>query len=111
MFDIFKQTYPITYVIKGVITWMIIGSAKWFFEIREIPPIVIAYCTSDDKRILPVMLSMAADLMEAADKFNGVPFRVHNIPNVKATLMVSFTLIFKNTKDAVAYINELQNFK
>ena len=90
---------------------MIIGSAKWFFEIREIPPIVIGYCTADDTKILPVMLSMAADLMEAADKFNGVPFRFHNIPKVKATSMVSFTLIFKSTKDAVAYINELQNFK
>lgn len=90
---------------------MIIGSAKWLFEIREIPPTVRGYCTADDTKILPVMLSMAADLIEAADKFNGVPFRVHNIPNVKATLMVSFTLIFKSTNDAVAYINELKNFK
>lgn len=96
------------YYLKGVIKRMITGSAQWFFEIREIPPVVRAYCTTEDKRILPVMLSMAADLMKIADKFNGVPFRVHEIPKVKATLMVSFTLIFKTTNDAVAYLNELR---
>ena len=90
---------------------MINQSAKWFFEINEIPPIIRGYCIAEDIKILPVMLSMAADLIEAANKFNGVPFRVHNIPNIKATLMVSFTLIFKTTKDAVTYINELNNFQ
>lgn len=90
---------------------MINKSAKWFFEISEFPPIVRGYCIAEDIKILPVMLSMAADLIEAANKFNGVPFRVHNIPNIKATLMVSFTLIFKTAKDAVAYINELKNFQ
>lgn len=90
---------------------MLNQSAKWFFEIREIPPIVRGYCISDDKKILPVMLSMAADLMNIANKFNGVPFRVHEIPNVKANLMVSFTLIFKTSNDAIAYINELKNFQ
>lgn len=90
---------------------MITGSANWFFEIREVPPIVRGYCTATDKRILPVMLSMAADLIEMANKFNGVPFRVHNIPNVNATLMVSFSLIFKTTNDAVAYINELKKIQ
>ena len=90
---------------------MINKSANWFFEISEIPPIVRGYCITEDKRILPVMLSMAAELIEKANKFNGVPFRVHNIPIVKASLMVSFTLIFKTTNDAVAYINELKNFQ
>ena len=90
---------------------MLNESFKWFFEIREIPPIVRGYCTSDDKKIMPVMVSMATELIKAADKFNGVPFRVHEVPKVKANLIVSFTLIFKTTNDAVAYINELKKFQ
>lgn len=89
---------------------MITGSANWFFEIREMPPIVRGYCTTDDQRIIPVMLSMATELMEKANKFDGIPFRLHTIPEIKAPIMVSFTLIFKSTNDAVAYINELKNF-
>ena len=88
---------------------MITGSAKWFFEISEMPPVVRGYCTTDDQRIQPVMLTMAVELMEKANKFDGIPFRIHNVPNIKAPLMVSFSLIFKTTKDAVAYIDDLKH--
>ena len=37
--------------------------------------------------------------------------KIKDVDNIKATLMVSFTLIFKTAKDAVAYINELKNFQ
>ena len=56
---------------------MINKSAKWFFEISEFPPIVRGYCIAEDIKILPVMLSMAADLIECSDEsLKGIIYNI-----------------------------------
>ena len=87
---------------------MNIARIEWHFEQGTLLPLVRVCATTTELSLKPLLLSKAVDLIEKAYKFDGVPALSHEIPNHNQTLMVSFTLTFKNHKRAQEFLQTLK---
>ena len=86
---------------------MTTSSVEWHFEQSTILPTVRIRATTTEQSLQPVLLTKAVELIERANKHDGVPFN-HDIPKVQKPLMISFTLIFKNHKCAQEFLQTIK---
>ena len=87
---------------------MNIARIEWKFEQGTLLPIVRVYATTTEISINSLLLLKAVELIENANKFDGVPALSHEIPNLQKPLMVSFTLVFKNHKRAQEFLQTIK---
>ena len=87
---------------------MNIARIEWKFEQGTLLPIIRVYATTTETSIQTLLISKAAENIENANKFEGVPALSHEIPNVQKPLMVSFTLVFKNHKRAQEFLQTIK---
>lgn len=87
---------------------MNIARIEWKFEQGTLFPIIRVYATTTETSIYSLLLLKAVELIENANKFDGVPALSHEIPNIQKPLMVSFTLVFKNHKRAQEFLQTIK---
>lgn len=86
---------------------MTTASIEWHFEQNTALPIVRIRGTTTELSLQPLLLLKAVELIESANKHDGVPFK-HDVPQIQKPLMVSFTLIFKNHKCAQDFLKTIK---
>ena len=87
---------------------MNIARIEWKFEQGTLLPIVRVYATTTETSIQSLLLLKTVEIIENANKFDGVPALSHDIPNLQKPLMVSFTLVFKNHKRAQDFLQTIK---
>lgn len=86
---------------------MPISRITWAFEQNSVMPILRVVGTTEDTNIEHVLIQSAVTFIERAQKLNGTPFE-HQLPSIKANLVVSFTLLFKTPQDLRAYLETFE---
>lgn len=87
---------------------MNIARIEWKFEQGTLLPIIRVCATTTETSIYSLLLLKAVELIENANKFDGVPALSHEIPNIQKPLMVSFTLVFKNHQRAQEFLQTIK---
>lgn len=87
------------------------ATIKWQFEVSTIFPTVRIRGTVFDSSSAieeAFLISKALSLIEKASKYNGFSAN-HDIPPIQGgSIMVSFTLLFKDHKSAQSFINTIK---
>ena len=78
---------------------MMIIPINWSFQRKNIMPFLEAKCENSILLSQNIIIKSAVDIIESAQKFNGVPFSSPPTFQSKSAIAVSFSLIFSSETD------------
>lgn len=87
---------------------MTFPSVKWLFEVNAFMNIVHAQAVESNAKMQPLMIHSACQIIETAQKHNGIPYEPRPISASKGTFVVHFSLIFRNPNDIKSFFEQLK---
>ena len=90
---------------------MLFPSVKWMFEVNAIMNIVHAHAVESNPAMQSYIIHSAVNLIEKAQKHNGIPYESRPFTASKDIFIVHFSLIFKTPNDIKSFFEQLQNEK
>ena len=83
---------------------------SWSFQRKTNLPILEIKGESTENLSEPIMINMAVEMIESAEKFKGIPLpeETNSFQNSQYALTVSFSLIFPTSKELNSFMESIK---